>query len=227
MILKDKKHFIFDLDGTLIDSVPDLTTGLNCMANRLGLDGYSQDLVRNWVGNGASILVKRALLRSKDISNDIDKEYFKESLELFFECYEANLCKETKLFDGVVETLKELKDRDLTLSIVTNKPSKFTTPIIKELGINKYFDVVIGGDDLKVKKPEPEPLLEAIRRVDSSIDESLMVGDSKNDILAAKACGMDSVGVSYGYNYDVSISEYNPNLVIDNIKDIIEYLEAK
>ena len=227
MILKDKKHFIFDLDGTLIDSVPDLTTSLNCMANRLGIDGYSEDLVRSWVGNGASILVKRALLRSKDISTTLDEEYFKEALNIFFECYEANLCKETKLFDGVVETLEELKDRDLILSIVTNKPSKFTTPIIKELEIDKYFDVVIGGDDLKVKKPEPEPLLEAIKRVDSSIDESVMVGDSKNDILAAKACGMDSVGVSYGYNYDVPISEYAPNVVVDNIKDIIEYLEAK
>lgn len=227
MILENKDHLIFDLDGTLIDSVPDLTTALNCMAKRLNLDSFDEDTVRTWVGNGASILVKRALSRSKDISNSINEEYFNEALEIFFECYQANLCKKTKLFEGVLETLETLKKRGYKMSIVTNKPSKFTTPIIKELDIKRYFDVVIGADDLPLKKPDPMPLIEAIKRVNSTNEASVMVGDSKNDILAAKSAEVTSVGVTYGYNYDTPISEYNPDIVIDDIRELLDILEAK
>ncbi len=227
MIFKNKKHLIFDLDGTLIDSVPDLTTALNCMADKLGLNSFDEDRVRGWVGNGAQILVKRALSGSREISDDIEEEYFKEALDIFFDCYQKHICEKTKLFYGVLDTLNILKDRVFKMSIVTNKPSKFTAPIIEELGIDRYFEVVIGGDDLPVKKPDPLPLLEVIKRADSSIDESLMIGDSKNDILAAKSAGIDSVGVTYGYNYDVPISDYSPDLVIESMKELTEHLETK
>jgi len=218
-----KSLIIFDLDGTLIDSVPDLTLGINCMLSQLGRDSFSEDEVRNWVGNGAQILVKRALSGDREIK-DIDEELFQTALNLFMECYEKSLCKKTKVYEGVVETLEILQNR-YKLAIVTNKPSRFTKPLLREFDLDRFFTTVVGGDDLDVKKPHPKPLLHCCKQCEVEPKDALMVGDSKNDILSAKSAGIDTIAVSYGYNYDIPISEFKPDIVVDRFSDIKNYLE--
>jgi len=218
-----KSLIIFDLDGTLIDSVPDLTLGINCMLAQLGRDPFSEDEVRNWVGNGAQILVKRALSGDREIK-DIDEGLFQTALNLFMECYEKSLCKKTKVYEGVVETLEILQNR-YKLAIVTNKPSRFTKPLLRELDLDRFFTTVVGGDDLDVKKPHPKPLLYCCEQCKVEPKDALMVGDSKNDILSAKSAKIDTIAVSYGYNYDIPISEFEPDIVVDRFSDIKNYLE--
>jgi 2-phosphoglycolate phosphatase len=212
MNLSDKKLILFDLDGTLIDSAPDLAQSVNFMLRELNRSTFSEDIIRSWVGNGAKRLVQRAL----------DKESVDSELDIFLKHYSSNLCDKTKLYPNVLETLNTLKQKGHKLAIITNKPYDFIEPILKGLGISDLFDDFIGGDSLDRKKPDPLPLLYMCEKFGISVDKSVMIGDSKNDILAASAAGMDSIGVSYGYNYDESISVYEPDMVVDDFSTIIK-----
>jgi phosphoglycolate phosphatase len=217
----DKKLLIFDFDGTLIDSVPDLASALNAMLRTLGREPFSIETIREWVGNGAQTLVSRALCGSRDFDEAaLAQEPLAEALDIFLEYYEKNPAKDTLLYDGVKETLQELHSRGYILSIVTNKPYKFIVPILEALEIKDLFALYIGADSLEHKKPRPEPLLHICKELGCSVEASLMIGDSKNDILAAKAAKMDSVAVSYGYNYGEDIRAYEPDVVIKHFSDL-------
>lgn len=220
MEFKDKKLLLFDLDGTLIDSVPDLSDAVNYMLKELNRSVFSEDIIRTWVGNGAQTLVKRALLGQSDISNDIDTELFEKALNIFLIFYKNNVCVNTKLYSDVYETLHSLKKQNYRLVIITNKPYDFIKPILLKLELDNLFEYFIGGDSLEKKKPDPMPLLHVCEKFNISIEDSIMIGDSKNDILAANSIDMDSIGVTYGYNYTEDISVYNPTLVISNFSDI-------
>jgi phosphoglycolate phosphatase len=225
MIRQGKKAIHFDLDGTLIDSVPDLALALNEMLRTLGRETFNEETIRYWVGNGAQTLVKRALLGRQEIEHSqIDEAYFKEALGIFLDAYAANLCEATSPYPGVLETLTALKQRGYHLSIITNKPEQFVAPILEGLGFGTLIEHYLGGDSLPRKKPNPLPLLKMCELMGVGIDESVMVGDSKNDILAANACGMQSIGVTYGYNYAEDIRTYSPTVVIDNFEDILKFL---
>jgi len=221
-----KKLILFDLDGTLIDSAPDLALALNDMLTQLGRENFSLETIHNWVGNGAQTLVKRALLGKKEIDEEVDEELFTEALKLFLDSYAANVCVDTLLYPEVKKTLASLHSKGYRLSIVTNKPYAFVAPILEGLGIAEYFEYFIGGDSLDEKKPSPKPLLHICEKLGVSVKESLMVGDSKNDILAAHAAGMESVGVSYGYNYGESIAVSKPSFVIEKMSALVELLES-
>ena len=221
-MFKDKELILFDFDGTLIDSGPDLSLALNDMLTQLGRDTFTQEIIHTWVGNGAQTLVKRALLGQSDISAAINNTYFENALKIFLASYEKNVCVDTLLYPNVKEMLVGLQRRGFRLAIITNKPYKFIMPILKGLGIENYFELLLGGDSLAVKKPKPEPLLHVCKELCVDISRSLMVGDSKNDILAAQAANIESIGVSYGYNYGEHISKYKPDVVIDDIKKILE-----
>jgi phosphoglycolate phosphatase len=225
MFKNDKKLIIFDLDGTLIDSGPDLALSINYMLKKLDKEPFEQDLIHQWVGNGASTLVKRALSGSKDIDSFVEDDKFKNALEIFLDYYAKNLCVETVMYANVEKTLGELKSLGFKMAIVTNKPYDFVGPILKELGIDMYFEYYVGGDSLKLKKPNSAPLLHVCKNLSLHVEQSLMVGDSKNDILAAKAANMECVGVSYGYNYGENIAKYEPDFVVDNIYEIVEMLK--
>ncbi len=225
MKFKDKKLILFDLDGTLIDSAPDLTYAVNAMLREFGFKSYDLESVHNWVGNGASMLVKRALLGKRDVEDqEIERDLFEKALASFMEHYRHNLCEKTYIYKGVDETLTELKRRGYRLAIVTNKPYAFVSPILEKLGLSKLFEYTIGGDSLPLKKPDPSPLLHVCDKFDCKVEEALMVGDSKNDILAANRCGMESVGVRYGYNYGEDIKSYRPTIVIDHFKELSNFL---
>ncbi len=224
MDLKNKKHIIFDLDGTLIDSVPDLALAVNNTMQDLNRDIFCLDVIRSWVGNGSAILIKRALSSDVVIDDDLDGELFNKAHKIFLEQYKLNVCNETLMFDGVKQTLQSLKDRGFILSIVTNKPIEFVKPILDGFKIEELFSLYIGANSLKYKKPNPAPLLYVCEKLGFNIEESVMVGDSKNDILAANNCNMHSIAVSYGYNYDEDISVHNPSVIIDKFEDILKVL---
>ena len=224
MDFKTKKLIIFDLDGTLIDSVPDLALAINHTMKSLNIKEYPEELIRSWVGNGASILVKRALSSNTKIDKNIDDRLYNDALTIFLEFYKSNLTNSTKLYPNVRDILKYLKSKDYTLAIVTNKPFDFIEPILQNFDINKYFSYCIGADSLDEKKPSAKPLIHVCNKLNISIKNSIMIGDSKNDIIAASNANMDSVAVSYGYNYDENISMYNPNVILDKfslLKDIL------
>jgi phosphoglycolate phosphatase len=220
----DKKLIIFDLDGTLIDSVPDLAISVNLMLKELKHTEFDENTIRQWVGNGALTLVKRALSQSVNIDEKLDSKVVDNALKIFLKIYSQNLAVSTITYPNVATTLKALKEKGYTLAIVTNKPFEFVEPLLNKLELNNIFKHILGGDSLKEKKPSPMPLLHVCKEFKVSVEESIMIGDSKNDILSANACNMQSIGVTYGYNYGESIDIYNPTTTIDNFAKLNEIL---
>ena len=224
MIFTDKKLLLFDLDGTLIDSVPDLAHAVNHMLEVLGRPAFPIETIRTWVGNGAETLVKRALSSHVIIDETLEPTLVTKALETFLHYYGAHLSEETLTYPHVIVTLKALHDAGYRLALVTNKPIAFVAPILKGLGINTLFESSLGGDSLAEKKPSPLPLLHLCETLNVPVVETLMIGDSKNDILAANAAKIQSVGVSYGYNYDEAIEHYKPDMVIDDFSELLDAL---
>lgn len=220
----NKKVILFDLDGTLINSAPDLALAVNHMLTELKRSTFSQATIDEWVGNGALTLVKRALSGSVKIDDALDTTIIESALDIFMNFYSKNLCNETIAYPNVSATLETLKSRGYSLAIVTNKPFAFVNPILNGLELGELFELVLGGDSLLKKKPDPAPLLFVAEKLNVTVEQCLMVGDSKNDILAANSCAMDSVGVTYGYNYGEDIQMYNPTFVMSDFGELLELL---
>ncbi len=224
MKFSNKKVILFDLDGTLVDSAPDLALAVNHMLETLEREPFHAETIRSWVGNGAQTLVKRGLSGNSVIDETIDPKLFAQALDIFLDFYAQNLCVTTVTYPHVETTLKDLKSKDYRLVLVTNKPYDFIEPLLEGLALTDLFELCLGGDSLAKKKPDPLPLLHVCERLDVSVSECVMVGDSKNDIVAANAAKMHSIGVTYGYNYGEHISLYEPDHVVDDLSQIIELL---
>ena len=224
MKFSDKEVILFDLDGTLINSAPDLALAVNHMLVTLDRDMFPEDIIDGWVGNGALMLVQRALSGKRTVDDSLDDAMVQNALDIFLKYYAKNLCNETIPYPHVKTTLNTLKKKGYRLSIVTNKPFAFVEPILEGLGMNGLFELILGGDSLPLKKPDPAPLLHVGEKLGVSVKTCVMVGDSKNDILAANACGMQSVGVTYGYNYGEDIGVHNPTVIIDDFSELLELL---
>lgn len=224
MKFNNKEVILFDLDGTLIDSAPDLALAVNHMLETLNRETFSDNTIHYWVGNGAQVLVKRALSGQSDIDENLDPDLFTKALDIFLTFYAQNLCVDTVPYPNVATTLDALKAAGYRLVIVTNKPFDFVAPILKGLELDLLFEFCLGGDSLDKKKPDPLPLLHACEKMNVSVDQCVMIGDSKNDLLAANASGMQSIGVTYGYNYGEDIGVYNPTVIIDDFSELLELL---
>ena len=224
MKFENKTLLIFDLDGTLINSALDLALAVNYMLEQLERDSFDEEVIHGWVGNGALTLVKRALSGTREVDENLDTTYVEKALTIFLDYYEKNLCNATVPYPHVIETLHALKEKGYTLAIVTNKPFAFVSPILKGLGMDEMFALILGGDSLPEKKPHPQPLLHVCVSLEIEVENAVMIGDSKNDILAANACGMDSVGMTYGYNYGEEIGVHKPSIIIDDFSELLEYL---
>jgi len=209
-----KKAVFFDLDGTLIDSSPDLATSVNFMLEKIGQKPFEFELIRSWIGGGAKKLVERAL-------NKAEIQYKDEYLEIFLEFYSNNLTNNTILFDDVIDVLEELKENYI-LTLITNKPYKFTIPILEHFKIKNYFEIILGAESLEFKKPHPMPLNYCLEKLTLKPKEAIMVGDTKNDIISANKAGVDSILVSYGYDKNL---EEKPTFVCENLKDIIKCIK--
>lgn len=222
--LENKKLLLFDLDGTLINSVPDLASSVNYMLKQMNKDIFEEDIIRQWVGNGAATLVKRALSGIAIVDDFVEDERYEEALQIFLDYYENNLCQNTYLFENVKPTLEKLKKDGYILTIVTNKPYEFVQPILDTLGLKDIFQECLGANSLKKKKPDPMPLLFLCKKFNVEVSQAVMIGDSKNDIVAANNCSMQSIGVTYGYNYGEEITTYNPTKTINKFEDILNIL---
>jgi phosphoglycolate phosphatase len=220
MVMKQPKMVLLDLDGTLVDSVPDLAFSVDEMMTFLGRPVYGEEKVRHWVGNGVDRLVRRALTNT--MSDDPDDALIEQALPVFMESYGANNSNRSRVYPGIVEGLDWLKDQGIKLGCVTNKAECFTLPLLKNVGLFDYFKIVVSGDTLANKKPHPEPLLHAATFFSVASEDCLMVGDSQHDVKAARAAGFAAVCVPYGYNHGEDIRLAESDAVIESLDKISE-----
>lgn len=215
---------LIDVDGTLVDSVPDLAFCIDEMLKQLDMPVRGEARVRHWVGNGVERLVKRGLIN--ELNGEPDEDLYNKALPIFRALYAENTSKRSCLYDGVIEALDFLKTTGVKIGCVTNKASEFTLPILRDLAISDYFETVLCGDMVARKKPDPLPLLKSAETLGVSATASMMLGDSMSDVKAARAAGFSIVCMSYGYNHGEDIRDYHPDAVIDSmaeIKDIVDW----
>jgi phosphoglycolate phosphatase len=222
-MLNKPEMVLIDVDGTLVDSVPDLAFCVDELMRRLGHPPHGEARVRDWVGNGVERLCRRALVGQLD--GEPPEEDFAKAYPMFLELYAENTSKRSTLYPGVREGLDYLQSAGYLLGCVTNKAERFTKPLLQDLGIYDAFGIVISGDTLPVKKPDPRPLLHAAEHFSVRADQSLMLGDSKSDVTAARAAGFQIVCMSYGYNHGEDIRSYEPDLVIDSMVELRTHLD--
>lgn len=222
--MQQKQLLMFDFDGTLIDSVADLTAAVNVMMQHLGRDPYPLDIIKTWIGNGASMLVKRALSGDIQVDESLSASEIKEAERLFLAAYEALDCSQTIAYPDVTSGLNQLHHSGFTLALVTNKPIRFVPKIINHFGWSPLFSNLIGGDSLPQKKPDAAPLLHTCQTLNIDPKNAVMIGDSINDILAGKNAGIDTIGLSYGYNYGQDIRDCNPNFAFDDFQTLTDFL---
>ncbi|HFD80963.1 MAG TPA: phosphoglycolate phosphatase [Gammaproteobacteria bacterium] len=223
MIPRKPEMILIDVDGTLVDSVPDLAFCVDEMMKRLGREPWGEERVRDWVGNGVERLVRRALIGQ--LEGEPEEAEFERAYPVFLELYAENTSRRSLLYPGVREGLDYLKAAGYHLGCVTNKAERFTIPLLKDLGIHEYFAIVVSGDSLAHKKPHPEPLLHAAEFFKVSPERALMVGDSISDVKAARAAGFMIACVPYGYNHGEDIRLAGPDLIIDTLADLKGALE--
>lgn len=213
---------LIDVDGTLVDSVPDLAYCVDEMMKRLDMPVHGEAKVRNWVGNGVERLVRRALIGQLD--GEPDEALYEQAYPVFIELYRDNTSKRSCLYPGVKEGLDYLKSEGYQMGSVTNKAAQFTEPLLRDLGVYDYFGIVISGDTLPQKKPDPAPLLHAAKFFNVRPEQALMIGDSISDVKAARAAGFRIVCMTYGYNHGVDIREAKPDAVMDSMAELPELL---
>jgi len=214
---------LIDVDGTLVDSVPDLTFCVDEMMKQLGREPWGEARVRNWVGNGVERLVERAL--TGELDGEPDKAAYDAAYPIFLELYADNTSKRSRLYPGVREGLDYLTGAGYRLGCVTNKAERFTVPLLKDLGVYDDFRIVVSGDTLPYKKPHPAPLLHAAEFFKVAPEKSLMVGDSISDVKAARAAGFMIACVPYGYNHGDDIRLAAPDVVIESLAGLRAELE--
>lgn len=215
---------LIDVDGTLVDSVPDLYFCVDEMMKALDMPLRGEARVRTWVGNGVERLVRRALTDSLD--GEPDDGLFDKAYPIFLELYAENTSKRSRLYPGVVEGLDYLQSAGYKLGCVTNKAEQFTVPLLQDLGIYERFGIVVSGDTLTEKKPHPLPLLHAAEFFDVKPEHALMLGDSMSDVKAARAAGFQIICMSYGYNHGIDIRDANPDAVLDSMAELSSVLES-
>jgi phosphoglycolate phosphatase len=186
---------VFDLDGTLIDSAPDMHRAVNRMLADRGCSPLSLPEIRTMVGDGASALIARALAARQHVTADPG-----QALAEFLEYYEADPTAVTQTFPGVPETLERLQAAGLTLAVCTNKPTRLTQMIIDRLGIGRYFTRVVAGDSMPYRKPDPRALMEVLNGFETPAAATIMVGDSEVDAATAHAASVPFVLMTYGYH---------------------------
>jgi phosphoglycolate phosphatase len=224
-IMFNPKMVLIDVDGTLVDSVPDLAFCVDEMMQQLAMPVRGEAAVRQWVGNGVQRLVERAL--TDDLDGFPDAALFERAMPIFMDLYAENTSKRSRLYDGVVEGLDFLQSCEgLKIGCVTNKAAQFTLPLLKDLGIFDRFEIVISGDTLPEKKPHPLPLLHAAEALGVKPEDSMMLGDSKSDVKAARAAGFQIICMTYGYNHGEDIRNYSPDAVIDSMAELRDLIRC-
>lgn len=214
------KCLLFDLDGTLIDSRDDLADSVNLTLSELDLENLPSEIVYNFIGEGVFNLIDRSI--SASLKQASTEEFSNRGVEIFRGIYNENCLVKTKLYDGVKETLAELKD--FKKAVITNKPHDFSEKILGELGILQYFQFVAGGDSFPERKPNAMPLLKTAEMLGFSPAECLMIGDSRVDIEAGKNAGMKTCGCVFGFRGRDELETAGADFLIEKFSDLRKIL---
>lgn len=219
-----RRAVLFDLDGTLVDSAPDIAAAADRALVDCGVEARGVERIRGYIGGGAEKLIHRCLTERMD--GRAEPALFEAAYDAFFRHYAAELTTHTRPYPGVVDTLEALRARGYALGCVTNKPGRFTGPLLEALALAPYFEVTVAGDTLAVKKPDPAPLLHALSALGVATPHATMVGDSLADLNAARAAGMRVLCVSYGYSPNARLADHAPDALVDRMADILPLLAA-
>lgn len=214
------KAIAFDLDGTLVDSLPDLAAAVNATRTHFKLPKLSIETIQSYIGDGALALITRSFLNT-DIHVDI-------ALPVFMAFYTHHVAVLTHCYSGVLATLDALAKRQIPMALITNKPEALAVTVVEKLKISHYFSHLLGGDSLKEKKPSPQPLLHTAKAMDIAPQHWMMVGDSRPDIKSAKAADAYAVGVNWGYQpMPVIVTEaIAPDAVLDHMPALLDLLDS-
>jgi phosphoglycolate phosphatase len=206
---------IVDLDGTMLDTVPDFQVALNGMRGELGLAPIGHDVIEPMVGKGSENLIRAVLALDFDAATV--EQHFDAAMAAYQRHYLAINGRHSVLYDGVLEGLDALRALGLRLACVTNKPIAFTTPLLAQKGLAPYFELVYGGDSLARKKPDPLPLLQVCADFGLAPGQVVAIGDSSNDAEAARAAGCFVLTVPYGYNHGRPVQEINSDGIVSSL----------
>ncbi len=204
---------VFDLDGTLIDSSADLALAVNATRGEAGLPPLSMERVAAYVGDGAPMLVRRALGRGASDAA------VREGLEFFLRFYRENMLVHTRLYPGARAALDGWRSSGTTMAVLTNKPVRFSTELIAGLGLAGYFERIYGGNSFETKKPHPHGLRTIMRETGFGPAGTLMVGDSSVDVLTARNAGVACAGVTYGLR-PLDFASHPPDVLVDDLRDL-------
>ncbi|MBM4189941.1 MAG: phosphoglycolate phosphatase [Betaproteobacteria bacterium] len=219
------KAIMIDLDGTLLDTAEDLADAAAAMLKELALPVLELAEIKTYIGNGVSRLVKRCLTR--DLHAEPDPELNTRALAIYQKHYGAHVSRKSRPFPGVIEGLQKFQHMGFKLACVTNKAEQFTLPLLRDTGLFSYFDLVLSGDSLPKKKPDPLPLLHAAQAFGIEPAEMLLIGDSLNDTQAARAAGCPVFCVPYGYNRGRPVSELDLDAVVPSLAAAAERVVKK
>ena len=206
---------LFDLDGTLVDSASDIAAAVNRLLAELGHPAVDEATVRSWIGDGARQLITSALRHAGDV-RDVDTV-----MPRFMHHYGDCLLLDPRLYPGVESTLQTLRAAGVRLAVCTNKPSRFVPPLLAAMGIDGFFEDVVGGDSLAWRKPDARPLLHLATQLGATPQQCLMVGDSETDFAAARAAAMPVVLVSYGYPRSFDLHGAGALAVLDRFEELL------
>ena len=206
---------IFDLDGTLIDSKTDLANSVNATRAHLGLNPIEDDIVYSYVGNGAPVLIRKAL------GPEFSDEDVQESLQYFLAYYRDHMLEHTVLYSGMRETLDQLRGESIAMSVLTNKPVRFSQAIVDGLGLGSHFRRVYGGNSFDYKKPHPVGIEALMAECGTTRDRTLMVGDSAVDVQTARNAQITACGVTWGFQPE-TFAEHPPDFLIERPGELAE-----
>jgi len=211
---------IFDLDGTLVDSVQDLCNSVNATRTYMGMEQLPMDLVASYVGNGAPVLIRRAM------GPGASEAQVEEALAYFLRYYREHMLDHTRPYPGVVEALEQLHQQGARMAVLTNKPERFSRDMCTGLGFGKYFFQVYGGNSFEQKKPDPIGIHTLAKECGAPLSGTWMIGDSSTDILTARNAGVRCAGVTYGISPE-SLKATPPDFLMDSMLELPALLTAK
>lgn len=214
---------MIDLDGTLLDTVPDLAAAAERMLAALGLPARTQDEIRSYIGKGIPNLVQRCLQASAGGART--EALQAEALALYYEFYSEESGRRTAVYPGVLEGLEQFRAMRLRLACVTNKAARFTVPLLEHMGLAPWFELVVSGDTLPRKKPDPVQLVHICAEFALAPAEVLLIGDSANDALAARAAGCPVLCVSYGYNEGGDVHDLDCDAIVESLSEAANILQ--
>ncbi|MBV2181624.1 MAG: phosphoglycolate phosphatase [Castellaniella sp.] len=216
-------HFsgiLFDLDGTLVHTIPDLASATNAMRSDMGLPPLPEDLIATFVGKGTEQLVMRAL---SHVDQAPSIELVMRGIARFQDHYRSLSGRHSQVYPGVIAGLQAFRSQGVKLAVVTNKETEFTGPLLRQMGLDKYFDAVVCGDTCERKKPDPLPLFHACDLLGVLPSRALFIGDSINDALAARAAGIQVLALPYGYNEGQPVQSLPVDAIVGSLIEAAQW----